>query len=742
MMLHARSTRRRAELPQADRLAAAAIYMCVLIGMSVYLNGSFLPPFGIQGLWFYSAAAALLLGEFVLEPFFTRPADALASALAVLIASVTTSAAGSQVSAGTYEIGRLLVASYAVAVILMAVAAMALKDASGGRGRVARDCTRLVGQIGRPKWLFGVLLMASGYAAFADDASKVAALYVTWFVVVSVQPVEACLGWRRARLGLPKPADGVVGELFDPGVAGVRFRRGLSPRVGDVVEFPVESVHGTIVDATSIASEPRARVAVDASVVLAIGSPVTLVQSGDEVRIVGRVASGTDLERLVVATAPRSDNDRLSEGRLLEVPVRGRPTLYQIVEARLVDGVESGLARQEVVVTARKLGSWNHESTRFEPVPWLPDPGRPVTVRDEHLNDSFDTEAIGCIPGTDYGIRIDPHLAVTHNTAILGILGIGKTCLAWELVKRTLAAGIKVVVLDITGRYALEFRELFSPQAEERCAAWLERRIASNVGNRDVREDEAGNYADFDAALGTMLAAFVRDDKHRLLILNPERFKVTRMDGKPYSGRANLLAELSMVDVTRMVAEKLLTEQQRIARAPENEAASLCLVLEEAHSLVPEWNSAVNDGERQAVNGTARAILQGRKYGLGCLMVTQRTANVTKSILNQCNTVFGMRVFDATGMGFLENYIGPVHAGLLASLQSRQAIVFGRASSCNTPVVVNLNDHGRFTTEFWRGELPGLVDRTDPVATNSCDDSGPALPCDTQEIEDLDDIDL
>lgn len=45
-------------------------------------------------------------------------------------------------------------------------------------------------------------------------------------------------------------------------------------------------------------------------------------------------------------------------------------------------------------------------------------------------------------------------------------------------------------------------------------------------------------------------------------------------------------------------------------------------------------------------------------YGFGCLLVNQRTANVAKTILNQCNTVFAMRTFDDTGKAFLANYLG------------------------------------------------------------------------------------
>jgi len=48
----------------------------------------------LTGLWFYSAAAALVLGAFVLEPFFTRPADALANVSALLLTVVAVTPEG------------------------------------------------------------------------------------------------------------------------------------------------------------------------------------------------------------------------------------------------------------------------------------------------------------------------------------------------------------------------------------------------------------------------------------------------------------------------------------------------------------------------------------------------------------------------------------------------------------------------------------------------------------------------
>lgn len=125
---------------------------------------------------------------------------------------------------------------------------------------------------------------------------------------------------------------------------------------------------------------------------------------------------------------------------------------------------------------------------------------------------------------------------------------------------------------------------------------------------------------------------------------------------------------------------------------------------------------------------TARAVLQGRKYGMGCLLITQRTANVTKSILNQCNTVCAMRSYDATGMGFLENYVGSAHASLLATLPDRTAVVFGRASSCNAPIVVRLNDAEDFEAGYWAEQRAGVPATGDLLSADEDGDPEPQAP--------------
>jgi DNA helicase HerA-like ATPase len=87
--------------------------------------------------------------------------------------------------------------------------------------------------------------------------------------------------------------------------------------------------------------------------------------------------------------------------------------------------------------------------------------------------------------------------------------------------------------------------------------------------------------------------------------------------------------------------------------------------------------------------------MQGRKYGLGSLVITQRTANISKSILNQCNTIFALRVFDDTGKTFLENYVGSDYANALPILEERHAVVVGKALSLKQPVILQLNNRDK-----------------------------------------------
>ncbi len=315
----------------------------------------------------------------------------------------------------------------------------------------------------------------------------------------------------------------------------------------------------------------------------------------------------------------------------------------------------------------------------------------------------IDIAAIGHFPGSSYNVRIKSvsHL-VTHNTAILGILGVGKSMLSIELVERMIAEDVKVICLDLTNQYAQELVDFYDATGEEEKERNLD--TIGMAGERAVNQnvENGGSIKQFAAAIELDLREFILESPNTLKIYNPARFTVWRQSGGLYQGNA-AMASLTPTEITKIVSEAALKIAQDLGMT---DRARICLVYEEAHSLVPEWNSVAADGDRAATNGTARAILQGRKYGLGCLLITQRTANVTKTILNQCNTIFAMRTFDETGKDFLANYIGNNYSSVLSSLQERHAVFFGKASSCDNPVLIRLNDRGDFIRVFRKSKSP------------------------------------
>ena len=79
-----------------------------------------------------------------------------------------------------------------------------------------------------------------------------------------------------------------------------------------------------------------------------------------------------------------------------------------------------------------------------------------VFLFDSNRQDFATNEDIGRLPNTKYGIPItDYNALVTHNTAILGILGIGKSRLTFELIQKVINnTGVKVICIDVTNEYS------------------------------------------------------------------------------------------------------------------------------------------------------------------------------------------------------------------------------------------------------------------------------------------------
>ena len=319
----------------------------------------------------------------------------------------------------------------------------------------------------------------------------------------------------------------------------------------------------------------------------------------------------------------------------------------------------------------------------------MPEIYTPIFLLDP-LNVHYDcNNFIGKLPNTNYGIPIKtPHELVTHNTAILGILGIGKSCLTFELLQKLITTtAVKIFCIDLTNQYSKELPKYISPDLiqvdfDSEILATLK---AGNAIGIPANPASWGNEVLYRTTIATEIDAFIASEK-RVITINPDIHNVSKAGS---SFNITHKVDLTPAEKVRFISERLIVKASSLGETSE---ARFLIVFEEAHSLVPEWNSIANEGDKNATNGTAKVILQGRKYGLGSFVVTQRTANISKSILNQCNTIFAMRVFDDTGKQFLENYIGSDYSNLLPTLEERHCIAIGKALKLKQPVILELND--------------------------------------------------
>lgn len=133
---------------QRIRLVSALLYGAALIVVSYWLTGNWAQPFGLKGLWFYTALVGLLLGRALVEPYFTRPADAAVNSVALALTVIAVSRADTAIDHRNFVWGRVALLGYAAVVGLLSVVAIMCEDAVPLR-RLAGWCSTQTGRIGR-----------------------------------------------------------------------------------------------------------------------------------------------------------------------------------------------------------------------------------------------------------------------------------------------------------------------------------------------------------------------------------------------------------------------------------------------------------------------------------------------------------------------------------------------------------------------------------------------------------------
>jgi len=100
----------------------------------------------------------------------------------------------------------------------------------------------------------------------------------------------------------------------------------------------------------------------------------------------------------------------------------------------------------------------------------------------------------------------------------------------------------------------------------------------------------------------------------------------------------------------------------------------LLLLMEEAHNYL--------NNEGSALPVVQKIVKEGRKYGIGAMIVSQRPSEVNSTILSQCGTFFALRLANSTDRGHITSAVTDNLEGLtsmLPILRTGEAIILGEA---------------------------------------------------------------
>jgi hypothetical protein len=134
----------------------------------------------------------------------------------------------------------------------------------------------------------------------------------------------------------------------------------------------------------------------------------------------------------------------------------------------------------------------------------------------------------------------------------------------------------------------------------------------------------------------------------------------------------------------------------------------LMLVLEEAHAYLGREHSGA------AATAVRRIAKEGRKYGVGLMIISQRPSEIDPIILSQCGTIFAMRLANDTDRGQVAAAASDNLKGLfdiLPILRTGEAIIVGEAVSLPIRTLIDPPEKNRRPDS----EDPRVVVRGDPI---------------------------
>ncbi|MDC2191928.1 ATP-binding protein [Bacteroides thetaiotaomicron] len=224
------------------------------------------------------------------------------------------------------------------------------------------------------------------------------------------------------------------------------------------------------------------------------------------------------------------------------------------------------------------------------------------------------------------------------------------------------------------------------------------------TGENFIRSIEANaeilNTTDYIVTLMPRIKTLLADVRVKKVI-NNETLKLSEWLGN-YIGADNkeslTIIDLSLLPsdvtsiVTAVIARMVFEAQQRYLRL-NKQCLPTVLVMEEAHYFVKRYNDdAENTGPTtQCCKVFEKIAREGRKFGLGLVLSSQRPSELSSTVLSQCNSFLLHRISNDRDQELVHRLLPDDMRGILRempSLPSQYAVLLGWASEL--PIMVKM----------------------------------------------------
>jgi hypothetical protein len=671
------------------RLLLLGLSFLLLVGLGFHIRQDF--SFLLNDFWFTSGLLLLILLSLIDQPHFSKDTNVFVNAVTAAVSLLLVQADNRDFLFWTFLILiiYLTVSSYT----LMWLRTNPLNE----ENKVVQLFSRLNRQIGRPEAIFSAFFLWGGIRQFGLASNEFNLLLWFWilFMILNIPALAKTIEGLFTAIK-EKNGKEAIGQIFgvqskNTFLVKLSENRSQTTRIFEFVEFKYsidnQVKKGLILDVYLLNQEKWVKVLTtqeiekifSEKVVFSSHTPdlvykITDIPKTDYLeRFIGLVTENSTIEKIKFVYNSKA---AISEGQLLELKIRNERILYQVTDGTTkIELLENKNQTGLIIVEAIQLGSWNNTTLRFEQYGWVPSINTPIYLA-TNINDvplELSEYIIGSIPGTNYPVIINKEVAITHHTAILGVTGSGKSVFVRNLIKQIVNQSTKVIIIDLTGEYRAKIGDI-QPIISEASGDNAFKAIEAIA----TEERKFANQRDY-AAIKT--AEKVIKSEFHISIKNFLEGETT----EAIFELPDISNNSEIIEYTKWFFWVLF----KTAKIEKSFGKRVCVVLEEAHTIVPELNSmGVSDyASKATVNSIAQIALQGRKYNIGFFVIAQRTANVSKTVLTQCNSIIVFQEFDKTSSDFLSNYLGAEYIKALPTLQFRQAIAVGKAFKSNVPMI-------------------------------------------------------